>query len=164
MKPFFQTHATRRNILILIGLMLIIELLFGVFLPKGENARMIDTSFVTSGTAVLEIIDQYDAGMRQAYIWGAVTLDLIFPIVYFLLFAFLLFAVWKNAKLAIIPLLQMIFDYLENAGVVTMLSMWPDKLDWLASVTVVFSLIKWGLAGITVILIIIGTIRYLSKR
>jgi hypothetical protein len=164
MKPFFQTHATRRNILILIGMMLIIEILFGVILPKGENARMIDTAFVTSGSAIYEIIGNYDAGMRQAYIWGAVTLDLIFPIVYFLLFAFLLFAVWKNAKLAIIPLLQMIFDYLENAGVVTMLSIWPDKLDWLASVTVVFSLIKWGLAGITVILIIIGTIRYLSKR
>ena len=164
MKPFLQTYATRRNILILIGLMLVMEILFGVFLPKGENARMIDTSFVTSGTAIYEIIENYDAGMRQAYIWGAVTLDLIFPVVYFLLFSFLLFAVWKNAKLAIIPLLQLIFDYLENASVVTMLSIWPDKLDWLASTSVIFSLIKWSLAGITVVLIIIGGIRFRILR
>ena len=164
MKLFLQHHATRRNILILIGLMLVVEILFGVFLPKGDNARMIDTAFVTSGTAVVEIIQHYDAGMRQAYIWGAITLDLIFPVVYFLLFSFLLFAVWKNAKLAIIPLLQMIFDYLENASIVTMLSVWPEKLDWLASATVAFSLIKWGLAGISVILILIGIIRYLIKR
>lgn len=164
MQSFLQHHATRRNILILIGLMLVIEILFGVFLPKGDNARMIDTSFVTDGTAVYEIIEHYDVGMRQAYIWGAVTLDLAFPIVYFLLFSFLLIAGWKNTKLAIIPLMQMIFDYLENASIVTMLSIWPNKLNWLASATVVFSLIKWSLAVITVGLIIVGWVKMSTKR
>ena len=164
MHTFLQKRATPRNILILIILMLIFEILFGLFLPKGDNARMIDTSFVTDGTAIYEIIDNYDADLRQAYIWGAVTLDLVFPVIYFMLFSFLLFAVWKNAKLAIIPLLQMIFDYLENASVVTMLSVWPNKLEWLASVTVVFSLIKWALAGVTTLIIIIGGIRFIIKR
>jgi len=164
MKTFLQKHTTPRNILILIVLLVIIEILFGVFLPKGDNAQMIDISGVSTGKAVYEIIEKYDDSIRQGYIIGALTLDLIFPIVYTLLFAFLLFLFWGKSKLAILPLLQMIFDYLENGSVVIMLSAWPTRLEWLASTTVIFSMIKWALAGITSVLIIVGGIRFLIKR
>lgn len=164
MNAFLEKNATRRNILILIVLMVIMEILFSVILPKGEHAKSLDTQFVYNADDAYEIMGNYTDSMRHTYILGEVTLDLIFPIIYTLLFSFLIFFLFKNTTLALFPLIQMIFDYLENTGIVIMLSAWPNKLMGLASATSVFSLIKWTLAGLTILLIFVGLVRRMIFR
>jgi hypothetical protein len=165
MNNFIQKYATGKNILILMGIMLLFEFVFfPQFLPKGEHARSLDTQIAYNADDAYEIIENYSDNMRQRYIYGEVTLDLVFPVIYTLLFSFLIFFLFKNPKLALFPFMQLIFDYLENTGIVIMLSAWPNKMVWLATTTSVFSMIKWGLAGVGSILIFVGVVRFIIKR
>ena len=160
-----QKHATWRNIMILFLAFLVLEILFAVLLPMGGNAKMIDMAGAKNGNEIYHIIEKYDEHIRESYIFGAVTLDVAFPIVYFLLFILLLFRFCSNPRFIFLPFLQMIFDFFENASIVIMLKSWPDQLPTLASATVVFSWIKWGLAGVTIIIILVGLInKKLLKR
>ena len=147
------------------GIVLLFQFLwFPQFLPKGKHAVMIDTEMAYNAEDAYEIIGNYTDSMRQRYIYGEVTLDLVFPVIYTLLFSFLIFFLFKSPKLALFPFIQLIFDYLENTGIVIMLLTWPNKIMWLASVTSVFSMIKWVLAGVSIILILSGIIRFLIKH
>lgn len=165
MRTFIQKYATWKSILILMGIMLLFEFLwFPQFLPKGENARSLDTEIAYNAEDAYEIIGNYTGTMRQRYILGEITLDLVFPMIYTLLFSFLIFFLFKNTTLALFPFLQMIFDYLENTGIVIMLSAWPNKMMWLATTTSVFSMVKWGLAGVSSLIVLLGVVRFILKR
>jgi hypothetical protein len=165
MQSFIQKYATLKSILILMGIVLLFQFLwFPQFLPKGEHAVMIDTEMGYTAEDAYEIIGNYTDNMRQRYILGEITLDLVFPVIYTLLFSFLIFFLTKNATLALFPFLQMIFDYLENIGIVIMLSVWPGKIMWLASLTSVFSAIKWTLVGVTSLVVFVGAVKFLIKR
>ena len=165
MRTFIQKYASWKNILILMGIVLLFQFLwFPQFLPKGEHAVMLDTEMAYNAEDAYGIIGNYTDNMRQRYILGEITLDLVFPIIYTLLFSFLIFFLYKNATLALFPFLQMIFDYLENTGIVIMLSAWPGKIMWLASLTSVLSAIKWTLVGITSLVVFVGAIRFVILR
>ncbi|MFA6618624.1 MAG: hypothetical protein WCT23_06120 [Candidatus Neomarinimicrobiota bacterium] len=159
MQALLQKHATRRNILILFVAFIVFEILFILLLPSGENAKMIDISGAKKGSEIYRIIEKYDDHIRKSYIWGAVTLDLVFPLVYFLLFSFLLIRFWGKTPLVFLPFFQMIFDLLENAGIVIMLRSWPQQLAGIANTTVIFSWIKWGLAVVSIAFILIGMLK-----
>jgi len=165
MQKLLEKHSHRKNILILLALVIIIEILFGIFMPKGEGAIMIDMAGSVNSTQIYEIIKDYDAGMRQTFTIMALTLDLVFPLAYFLLFALLLFTYWEKAWLILLPLLQALFDLAENTGIVIMLSSWPKQLTTVADSVVIMSWLKWGFCAITIVLIIFGMLRrFLNKR
>jgi hypothetical protein len=44
------------------------------------------------------------------------------------------------------------------------LASWPNKIMWLASATSVFSMVKWVLAGITMLVILVGAIKFLISH
>ena len=159
MNSFLKKHSTRKNILILLGIVIILEILFKVCLPKGDNAIMIDMAFATQASQIFSIISNYTPNMCQSYILGALTLDVLFPIVYFLLFAFLLYAKWEKTWMIFIPLAQAISDLCENAGIITLIKSWPEQLVGLANFVVVIAWVKWGLCLITILLILLGIIR-----
>ena len=165
MQKILEKFSNRKNILILLGIFIIIEVLFALLLPIGDNHVMIDMAGSMNSTQIYNIIEGYDVGVRHSFIIGALTLDVVFPIVYFLLFAFLLFSFWKKAWMAFLPLSQAIFDLAENTGIVIMLKSWPDQLMGTANAVVIFSWAKWGFCALTVLLIITGVLRSLiSKR
>ncbi len=147
------------------GIVLLFQFLwFPQFLPKGEHAVMIDTEMAYNAEDAYEIIGNYTGNMRQRYILGEITLDLVFPVIYTFLFSFLIFFLYKNATLALFPFLQMIFDYLENTGIVIMLSAWPEKIMWLATATSIFSMVKWVLVGMTSLIVLLGAVRFVILR
>lgn len=165
MHTFIAKYATWKSILILMGIMLCFQFVFfPQFLPKGEHAVMIDTEMGYTAEDAYEIIGNYTDNMRQRYILGEITLDLVFPFIYTFLFAFAIYFLTKNPTLALFPFLQLIFDLLENTGIVIMLSAWPNKIMWLAMVTSGFSMIKWALVGITSLVVFVGVIRFVIKR
>ncbi|MEA2076680.1 MAG: hypothetical protein U9O95_01515 [Candidatus Marinimicrobia bacterium] len=165
MRTFIQKYASWKSILILMGIVLLFQFLwFPQFLPKGEHAVMIDTEMGYTAEDAYEIIGNYTDNMRQRYIFGEITLDLVFPFIYTFLFAFAIYFLTKNSTLALFPFLQLIFDLLENTGIVIMLTAWPDKIMWLATATSVFSMIKWVLVGITLLIVLVGAVRFILKR
>ena len=165
MRSFIQKYATWKSILILLGIVLLFQFLwFPRFLPKGEHAVMIDTEMAYNAEDAYEIIGNYTDNMRQRYILGEITLDLVFPVIYTFLFSFLIFFLYKNATLALFPFLTLFFDYLENTGIVIILSAYPNKIMWLATITSVISLIKWSLVGIISLAVFVGAVRFVIKH
>ncbi len=165
MRTFITKYTSWKSILILMGLMLLFEFVFfPQFLPKGEHARSLDTEIAYNADDAYEIIENYTDSMRQRYIYGEVTLDLVFPVIYTLLFSFLIFFLFKNTRLALFPFIQLIFDYLENTGIVILLSAYPNKIMWLATTTSVFSMVKWVLVGVTALIVLLGAVRFVIKR
>ena len=51
------------------------------------------------------------------------------------------------------------FDMLENAGVVSMLAMYPAKPEFLAWLTMIFGSLKWAFAAVSIVLILVGSVR-----
>lgn len=92
--------------------------------------------------------------------------DLVYPVVYATLFAFLLALAVRRlfgpesrwAPLCLLPYAAMLSDFLENACFFTVLGAWPARLDAVATLGGVFNLAKWGIVGFTLPLAIVGLV------
>jgi hypothetical protein len=124
-----------------------------------------DLSFYYSADDLYRLAEAYEAGGRTEYIQVRFTFDLVWPLVYTFFLATAISWVfartfsegskWQLANL--VPVMGMLFDYLENIS--TSLVMWryPAKapvVDWLAGV---FTGLKWILISASFILLLIGT-------
>jgi hypothetical protein len=165
MLHFIQKTASWKSVLILAGIMLCFYFLFFPgFLPKGEGAVLLDSELGYRANDAYEVIGNYSDSMRRTYILNEVTLDLVFPFVYSFLFAFAIWLLYRRPKLSLFPFLAMGADLLENTGLVILMAFWPDKILWLAGTTSFISALKWALVGMNVLIIAIGTVRYLLKQ
>lgn len=87
---------------------------------------------------------------RSVYLYNQIPLDLIYPLLfgfsYCLILAFFLKKINKlDSSLfyfCLLPLIAGSVDYLENAGIITMLVRYPDLSATLANTTSIFSVIK----------------------
>lgn len=99
---------------------------------------------------------------RQLYAWTQITLDVIYPVVYCLLFAVLLVVLYRWEKLRCVvwlPLLTGIFDLLENVTTAYLAATFnAGRNDGLASLSPIFSTGKWWGVSICLALILIGAI------
>lgn len=152
-------------------LSVVIFSLFTVFVLPGQSvsstsqpdeSRSPDLSFYYSATELYEMADSYGEEGREAYIRARFTFDLIWPLVYgfFLVatiswlskFAFPAGSIWQRSNL--LPVMGVIFDYLENIS--TSLVMWryPAQtlfLDWFAGI---FTAIKWITIGTSFVILV----------
>lgn len=110
-----------------------------------------DTSFLYTSDDLYHIAELYGEDGRRTYIKLRWTFDLVWPIVYT---AFLAVWIWKLSfylmikKYYYIPIVAMIFDYLENLGTTIVFFSYPNKLYLVASVTPWLSLLKWLILGL----------------
>lgn len=103
---------------------------------------------------------------------SALTLDLIFPLIYT---AWLWIALgslieplgFKSTRIAWLkyaPLITLAADLLENAGIVVLILSYPAKLVVLARAASIFTLLKWESLSFSLILLIAGSLGVLRKR
>lgn len=102
---------------------------------------------------------------RRIYL-RAELVDLVYPLVYGVFFAFLIAlparrllrdgSPWRLLCLA--PLAATLLDYLENACFFTILLRWPARLDAIASLAGLFNLGKWLCFGVTLPAAAIGLV------
>ena len=59
-------------------------------------------------------------------------------------------------QLNLVPFAALVFDILENLGIVSLLSTYPQQFTWLAILTIILNVIKWVFAGGSVVLVFIG--------
>ena len=154
---FLYKHATTRNLVIAFAL----NTLFGaVIMPYCKSqidpfgyVQVLDLMITGYSAAdAYMVFDVIGAAGRKYYIFTASVVDTVYPITYMFFYSLLLCVLLRLATkegsalriLCLLPFLAAIFDYFENIGIVIMLSNYPTRLETLATITSVFSMLKWA--------------------
>jgi len=154
-------------------LSVVVFTLFTVFVLPNQSASSTtqsaetgspDLSLYYSSTELYQIAESYGEDGREDYIRVRFTFDLIWPLVYgfflvatlswLLKFAFPAESTWQRANL--VPVLGVLFDYLENISTSLVMGRYPAQtpvVDWLAGI---FTAFKWiTIGGSFVILVVV---------
>ncbi|WP_428657862.1 hypothetical protein [Runella sp.] len=137
-------------------------------LLSGKTLGPIDLTMGFTPTRTLQMVEQYGQSARDYYATVEMTIDVIYPIVYSCLFAVALSLLYYRksyrpfALVNIFPFISLVFDYLENITIVTMLKNFPEQSMTVASLCEIFKMIKWGSFVITVLFIVYGLLKGLK--
>jgi hypothetical protein len=128
------------------------------------NGDSPDTSLFYSPQALYDMAEAYGKAGRQAYVRARFTFDLVWPFVYtfFLLTAtswafrraFPPDSRWQRANL--VPLLALLFDYLENVSTSIVMLRYPAETAVVDLLAPVFTLFKWSTLGAAFLLLALG--------
>ncbi len=143
-------------------LALVVFLLFAGLVLPGQatsvetysgNAGSPDLSFYYSAQDLYHMAEVYGDQGRGAYVRARFTFDLIWPLVYtfFLCTAiswvytrsFTADSLWRGANL--VPVLAMLFDYLENLSASLLMLRYPHPTIVVDSLAPLFTMLKWVL-------------------
>lgn len=158
----------------LVGLIIFFLFMLLVLPSQAEQARINsggnaspDTSFIYSTTDLYQMADAYGEAGRLAYIRARFTFDLIFPLVYgFFLLTSLSWIFervypptsrWRLANL--VPLLGILFDYLENLATSVVMFRYPEKTSLVDLAAPAFSLLKWIFVTGSFVLLILALVK-----
>lgn len=169
--------ATGRNIAIFAALMALFAVVIVPLVQAKVEAYSGGTSLVdlkmsyTPQTLYMMIASYGDAG-RSLYRGFAASGDLLYPVVYSLLLALLLswliqrsrLSSSKLAMLNVVPLGGMVFDWLENAHVITLLSLYPEEYPAFAKTASICTSLKWGFGAAGGLLLVIALVLAASNR
>ena len=110
-----------------------------------------DTSLIYSVDSLYSMAQAYGPDGRQAYLHARWTFDLAFPLVYTFFLVTTLSRLsrrmfpaksrWQSANL--LPILAMIFDYLENSATSLVMARYPAKTPVVDFLAPFFTLVKW---------------------
>jgi hypothetical protein len=122
----------------------------------------IDMQFNYSPGWVYSVLTNYGEEGRQVYGYLLVLLDFIFPLIYSLLLASGLSAILRRLlpegsgwqKLSLLGLVPGMMDWLENLSILSLILNYPRQLWWLANLTNIFTLAKYGFVLLDILLII----------
>lgn len=150
----------------------VIFLLFSILVLPSQSAsddrglQTPDLSLTYTPDNLYRMAEAYGEDGRQEYIRARFTFDLAWPIVYGLFLttsltwlfvkAFPQESVWRVAN--IVPILGVLFDYLENISTSLVMLRYPQTTPIAASLAPVFTLVKWILVGGSFILLLSGII------
>ena len=127
----------------------------------GKPVGPIDLTFGIDPARTLAMVTDYGPAARAYYARIELTVDLIYPVVYSLLLAVLLTMVFRhkpNHLFILLPLSALLFDYLENAAIVTLLTTYPTQSMGVAVFCEGVKLAKWFSFGGSIALIGYGLI------
>lgn len=97
--------------------------------------------------------------------------DFLFPLIYggfyLLSIAYLIRRISKNKRwllFLIVPLLMVVFDYIENFSILKLINAYPEKLVGLAGMLSAITLMKWSLGIVAGIILITSLIIHLIRK
>ena len=157
----------------LIFILFLLDMFFNLFvlpmaqaLIKGDagGPGPLDLRFFTPPAKMFEIIGQYGEYNRIFYRNVELTADILYPIVYTLFFSLLISWLFQRGfasasrmqKWNVLPFGAWLFDLLENVGIVILLAVYPSTPVILALLTTLLTMIKWGFAGGSMLLVAVG--------
>ncbi|HTE32796.1 MAG TPA: hypothetical protein VK666_20585 [Chryseolinea sp.] len=133
----------------------------------GKTTGVIDLTFGFNPQKTLTMVADYGDEARAYYARTELTTDMVYPIVYAFLAAIILTLLYRNtpySRVNLIPFLCLIFDYLENITIVTLLLTYPQQSSTVATLCEIVKLIKWLTFGVLILLVIGGLILKLVRR
>ena len=124
-----------------------------------------------SAEYVNELMNTLGEKGRDAYLYNQIPLDMVYPllfgITYSLLLAYIMNKLGKSDSvlffLCYMPLLACLFDYIENAGIISILVSYPDNSDLLSQITNIFSILKSSVTTVYFIVLIISVIAFFVR-
>ena len=154
----------------LIFVLFLLQVMFMIFIMPLSASLMrfdsggpgpIDLLFFYTPAKAYSMVEAYGQYGRIFYRNTELTLDLIYPIIYTLLFGLLLSWLFRRGfssqspiqRWNVLPLGGWLFDLLENLGIVGMLSLYPAQPSALGWATALFTLVKWLFAGANLLLV-----------
>ena len=175
-KPFdkilttLDKYSSVKNVLIFFAATLIVYLvMLFVTIPNvmnNANGRELLDMQPTGYTAeyAKTLLENLGSDGRHAYLYYQIPLDMIYPLLLALTYSLMLFYFFKKILkvtsklfvLSIVPLFAGMFDYLENIGIIIMLSIYPNFSELLANTTNIFSILKSFSTTLFFILVIIS--------
>ncbi len=162
--------ATGRSIILLIVLFIVFNaFIVPVVYPKFET---LDIQSTYTPAKAYDLIASYGDQGRHYYALIELTLDVVYPLTTALLFSFLTIFLYRRAfseqsplqKLGLAPFATMLFDYLENACVVTLLLSYPKQLTALAQISNIFTFTKYILGFVELALLCVGLFGLLFNK
>ena len=112
--------------------------------------------------ALFGALDRLDPRARAVYAWTEVSIDLVFPVAYGLLFALVLLRVFKDGRpFYLLPITGAATDVFENLSIALLVSTYDGAPTSWATVAATFTLLKSGLILATLAATVGGVIRWL---
>ena len=110
-------------------------------------------------------LDRLDPRARAVYAWTEVSIDMIFPVAYGLLFALLLLHLFDGGRpFYLLPIVGAAADVLENLSIALLASTYDGAPTSWTRVAAVFTLLKSGLLLATLAAAVGGAIRRVAQR
>ncbi|GAB2781982.1 hypothetical protein GCM10027275_27220 [Rhabdobacter roseus] len=136
----------------------------------GKPLGPIDLTFGFDPARTLRMVADYGPAARAYYTLIELTTDLVYPIVYSLLWAVVLTLLFRGKAykpfgwIALLPFISLLFDYLENATIVGLLTTYPNQSVALAVLCELFKLAKWLTFGGVISLVLYGLVRLMVTQ
>jgi len=162
LSAYFTKLATVKNIILFFVLSLLMNLLFARFYGVLEYG-IPDTYLHYTANDFYTLMGKYSQEEIGIYIRGILLLDFIYPVFYSLFLALFIFSLSHKTLLSLLPFGVLIFDYLENLSVLTLILLMPSQYNMLAAFAGYFTLTKWFLASLCLIIVLVLIVRYLVK-
>ncbi|OWY21420.1 hypothetical protein C7N43_06965 [Sphingobacteriales bacterium UPWRP_1] len=164
--------------------LIVLAVSFGIFanliLPDAENhinrlsgkeVGVLDLKSGLHPDEVYKTVALYTPEAIQYYRIIELTADVVYPVIYTLLWAVALFLIFERGevrppfrKAYLLPFATLLFDYTENIFIVLILSLYPQQFVWLAYACSAFTFLKWVSLLATGLLLLYGLLMLLSKR
>ena len=151
-----EPWATRRNILLLLAVFIVINA--GILPVAGARIESysggvgpLDLMLGYTPADAYAALAAYGDEGRPFYLLIELTVDLLYALVYALFFALTIIYCLTQVlppghvlqRAALVPLLAMLADFAENAGIAWLLLNYPNRLDGVASLAGTITAIKW---------------------
>jgi hypothetical protein len=165
---------------LLLGLFGAIIVINAVIFPWASRAigsdgvpfRPLDLRLSYSADEAYTAIGSLTPDARRLYAIVELSVDIVYPIVYSLLFFLLIRRLIGSSaapprwleRATLIPFVTMFFDWLENVGIVAMIAQFPDGLERLAPFSSAITTLKWVCFLLTVALLLYSVVRWMVSR
>jgi len=169
MRNFFRKKIQGKNVLVIFLLtnlvyffMIFITIPRVVGYAQGLNLfDMMPTGYSVGYAHTL--LDALGADGRSAYLFAQLPVDMVYPflfgLTYSLLIAYYVNKIQRFEKplfyLAVFPMLAGLFDYLENAGIISMIMNYPDVPSFTIRISNLFTIAKSVFSTISFTILII---------
>lgn len=170
---FLETRASLRIVVILMMVIIPINaLLYPLInqeIAKESGLGRVDNLFFFTPNLLFERVQAYGPDGRQAYLFSITAMDFLYPILYALLFSFILTLVLRAGfspekplrGMQLFPFGMLVFNYLENIAIAVILLLYPAQpilLAWIASAA---TTLKWCFSIFSAFALLIGIGRLL---
>jgi hypothetical protein len=174
MKTFSQFIERIANGKLLILLFLIYAIFSGYILKNaeekinqlaGKTVGVIDLTFGFNPQKTLQMVADYGDAAREYYAKTEMTTDVLYPIVYTLLFCIILTLLFRNKTykpfsfINLLPFAALVFDFLENITIVTLLKSFPNTSETVAFLCEIFKMMKWLSFGLIILFVLYGLLK-----
>jgi hypothetical protein len=173
---FLEKRSSLKKAIVLVMLIIPFNALFfplvGDYLENLSGHRLFDSLFFYNPELIATYLQAYGPVGRKLYLFADCTLDLVYPVIYTLLFSMLLTLILQRGfspdsplrRMQLLPFGMMAFDYLENISVCALLLLFPTQPTWLAWAAATFTTLKWCFAAMSGLALLIGLVGVLISQ